>query len=162
MTTMVPIIKESRNLWEMTGEFDRLFDASCEVYPDTQTRAGIWHPTMDIYNKKNELTVEFEIPGIEPDDINITMQRYYLIVKGTKRKPMDYKEEEKYYTERQFADFTRVVYLPMDIESENAIAIFNNGILTVRLPKKAKQEARKPAEEIKQAMQREKRKRRVA
>jgi HSP20 family protein len=110
---------------------------------------GLWHPTMDIYNRKEELVVELEIPGMKPGDIDITVEDNHLIVEGSRNRSSEFSDDERYYSERLFGSFHRVVHLPTDVDDTKSKASFKEGMLVVRLPKKKREGGRKIALETK-------------
>jgi len=96
---------------------------------------GLWHPTMDIYNRPHELVVELELPGVRMEDVDLRVEENHLILEGTRRRSETYKEDDRFYTERLFGAFHRVVHLPSDVDAEGVEAHFSEGLLMIRLPK---------------------------
>ena len=135
MTMLVPIKRETRDLWDVAEEMDRVFDAPLEALPSMSVREGLWHPAIDIYSRDQEIVVELELPGVRKEDLDLTIQEGHLIVEGTRRHTEEYKEEDRFYSERQFGGFHRVVHLPTEVDVEKTEARFTEGLLVVRLPK---------------------------
>lgn len=135
MTTLVPVRRETRDLWDVAGEMDRLFDSPFELLPRMTAQEGLWHPTMDIYNRPHELVVELELPGVRMEDVDLRVEENHLILEGTRRRSETYKEDDRFYTERLFGAFHRVVHLPSDVDAEGVEAHFSEGLLMIRLPK---------------------------
>jgi HSP20 family protein len=140
MSTLLPIRRETRDLWDTAAGLETVFDVMSPLETSWAVRdEGLWHPTMDMYNRKDELVVELEIPGMKPEDVNITVEENHLIVEGKLKRSTEFSEKERCYCERPYGDFHRVVHLPTTVDDAKAQATFDNGILTIRLPKKARE-----------------------
>jgi HSP20 family protein len=100
-------------------------------------------PSIEVYDRKSEIVVKAELPGVAKDDIDLTITKDSITLKGEVKKEEEVKEEEYYSCERTFGSFARTVALPVDVDSEKAKATFTNGILEIVLPKK---EEAKPKE----------------
>ena len=144
MKTLLPVRRVSRDPWDAASDLERVFDAMTLFDPRRMIREeGLWHPTMDIYNRKDELVVELEIPGIKPEDIDITVEDNHLIVEGSRSRSSEFSDDERYYSERLFGKLHRVVHLPTDVDDAKSKASFRDGMLVVRLPKKKREGGRK-------------------
>jgi HSP20 family protein len=90
---------------------------------------------VDLYETGDELVLTATVPGMKPEDIDITIQGDMLTIKGETRSD-EAKEEGNYHRrERRFGQFYRQVTLPTSVKSEGAQAQFENGVLTLHLPK---------------------------
>jgi HSP20 family protein len=144
MSVLLPVRRETTDLWDTASDIETVFD----VLSPFETRRlirdeGLWHPTMDVYDRKDELVVELEIPGMKPEEVDIKVQENHLIVEGSLKRANEYSDKERCYCERSYGKFHRVVHLPATIDEANVKASFDNGILTIRLPKKAKEGGKK-------------------
>jgi len=92
-------------------------------------------PTLDVADKRKHLEITLELPGLEPDDVEIDVRGDSLVIRGEKRLEETTEEDGFYRTERSFGAFHRVVPLPTEVEADRADAKFKNGILRVKLPK---------------------------
>ena len=114
--------------WAGTGnqrpEMDRLFD-----------RLGEWTPSMDISETKDSLVAKIEVPGLEQEDIQISLQENQLTIKGERKKETGEKEERYHRMERMYGSFIRSIRLPVAVDASKVTASFKNGLLTVTLPK---------------------------
>jgi HSP20 family protein len=102
-----------------------------------------WKPDTDIYRNDGELVVQVELPGLDPDaDLDIEVEDNVLQIKGEKTQSTEIEETDCYVTERRFGAFCRSVMLPSGVATEDIVASYDNGVLTVRvpLPEKAVQE----------------------
>jgi HSP20 family protein len=137
-----------KELEEMRKDMDRLFEEFFS--PITRRRRGWLKPEMgvivpniEMYDRKNEIVVKAELPGVAKEDIDLTITKDSLTLKGETKKEEEVKEEDYYACERSYGSFTRTIALPVEVDSEKAKAAFKNGVLEIVLPKK---EEAKPKE----------------
>jgi HSP20 family protein len=125
MTTSSPIFGLRR-------EIDRLFE-------DTFARDGSnWTPAVDIKETGSDIRVDLELPGLKPEDVEITTDNGLLTIRGEKRSERKEGEDSRYHVvERSYGSFMRSFTLPQGIDEEQINAEFENGILSVRIPKAA-------------------------
>lgn len=125
MTTASPIFGLRR-------EIDRLFD-------DTFARDGYnWSPAVDIKETNTDLLVDLELPGLKPEDVEITADNGLLTIRGEKRGERKEGEENRYHlVERTYGSFMRSFTLPHGVDEDQIQAEFDNGILSIRIPKAA-------------------------
>src|SRR3954469_12303067 len=125
MTTGSPIFGLRR-------EIDRLFD-------DTFTRDGSgWSPAVDIRESESEISLELELPGIKPEEVEITAENGVLTVRGEKKSERKEGEENRYHVvERTYGSFLRTFQLPQGIDEDQINAAFEHGILSIHIPKAA-------------------------
>ena len=125
MTTSSPVFGLRR-------EIDRLFE-------DAFTRDGnSWTPAVDIRETESELRVELELPGLNPEDVEITAENGILTIRGEKRSERKEDEQSRYHVvERTYGAFMRTFQLPQGIDEDQIAADFDNGILSLRIPKTA-------------------------
>ena len=91
---------------------------------------------LDIAENEDNLTVEASLPGINPDDVEISVHDGVLTIKAEVQHEEEKEEEGKYYLrERRSGAFQRAVRLPLEVNAEAAEATFHNGVLTLTLPK---------------------------
>jgi HSP20 family protein len=118
-------------------ELDRLFDRVWEGdFPDWPS-FGEWSPKLDVADTKDALVVKAEVPGIDPREIEVTLQEQVLSIKGEKKEEKEEKDERRYRAERSYGAFARAIRLPVPVEAGKVTAAFKNGVLTVTLPKGA-------------------------
>ena len=124
-----------------TQEFDRF---ARRVFGTTNggavTRRSVI--PMDSIRRKDEVELRFDLPGIDPESIEVTVDRGVLTVSASRAE--EYAESERpYRRERVMGTFTRRVYLSDSLDSEKIDAAYTNGVLTVRLPLLEKAQPRK-------------------
>ena len=96
---------------------------------------------------KGDLVVKAELPGIDPKDIDISLDEGVLTIKGEKRQEKEEKQEGYHLIERRYGSFTRSIRLPGEIQNERINASYKNGVLKITLPKS--EEAKKREIKIK-------------
>ena len=116
-------------------EMDRVFDRFLEGRWDEIPGLGEWTPNMDISETKDSLVAKVEVPGMDPKDIQISLQENLLTIKGEKRQEKEEKDEHYHRVERASGVFTRSVRLPVAVDASKVTASFKNRLLTVTLPK---------------------------
>ncbi len=104
-----------------------------------------WAPNVDVYEKDNEIIVKADVPGVEPEDLEVTCTEDALVIRGETRREEDREEGGWHRTERRYGRFERVIPLPPGTRPDDARANFRNGVLELRLPKteEARQRARR-------------------
>jgi HSP20 family protein len=116
-------------------EMDRLFDRFWERdFPELPS-VREWSPRLDFSETKDALIVKMEVPGIEPKEIQVSLQDQVLTIKGEKEQEKEEKDEHYYRAERSYGAFQRSLHLPAAVDGEKVTARFKNGLLTVTLPK---------------------------
>jgi len=104
---------------------------------DELTTAGAFVPAVDIYEDEHSITLKFEVPGMEEKDLDVRLENNTLTVKGERKFEKEEKEENFHRIERRYGAFTRSFTLPNTVESEGVEAHYENGILKVKLAKRA-------------------------
>jgi HSP20 family protein len=121
---------------DLNGMWQRFFDDESPV-----SAGNGWLPAMEVEENKEELVVRAEVPGMDRDDLEISLQNNTLSISGEKKRKEETGDGGYYQSERRYGRFQRVLTLPTDVDSEKIQASQNDGILTIRLPKS---EASKP------------------
>ncbi len=125
---------ESRRLHDM---IDRFMDRSFLDRPWFGEPASGMLP-LDVYQTEDEFVVKASIPGIKPDEIDISVRGDTLTIQGQTRSETEREDEgqvQYLLRERRYSSFSRSVTLPASVDSSKASAEFENGILTLTLPK---------------------------
>ncbi|MHB8896441.1 MAG: Hsp20/alpha crystallin family protein [Candidatus Geothermincolia bacterium] len=102
---------------------------------DSLAGGGQWSPAVDIYEAGDSLVVEAELPGIDPKDIDVTVDDGVLTVKGERRHESEVKEESYHRIERAYGLFQRSVRLPAEAEPDKIKASYDSGVLKITVPK---------------------------
>jgi HSP20 family protein len=91
--------------------------------------------TIDVYQTENEIVIKSTIAGVKPEDLDVSINNDMVTIKGERKNEEVVNNENYYYQECYWGNFSRSVVLPVDILSEKSEASLKNGILTIRLPK---------------------------
>ncbi len=108
--------------------------------PEVATAA--WVPAVDIFEEPDHLRIVAEVPGVKPEDVKITVEDNVLTIKGTKEQVAEEKAEKVHRYERTYGAFERTFTLPGTVNPEAIKATYENGVLTLALPKLEKAKAR--------------------
>ncbi len=95
-----------------------------------------WVPPVDIYETGDSLVLKAELPGINPDEVEIRVEDNTLYLKGERKFEKEVKEENLHRVERSYGTFTRSFALPNTIDADKVKAEYENGILTLTMPKR--------------------------
>ena len=88
-----------------------------------------------MYHTANDVVVKAALPGVKPDDVEITIVGDTLTIKGEAKAEEEVKREDYLYQERRYGAFSRSVTLPSGLDTDKAEATFENGVLTLTIPK---------------------------
>ena len=91
--------------------------------------------TLDVYNKPEEIIIHTMVAGVRPEDLDISITREMVSIRGERKEPEDVATEDYYHKELYWGSFSRTIMLPAEIEVEEAEATENHGLLSIRLPK---------------------------
>jgi HSP20 family protein len=141
--------------WEPFRDMMTLRDAMSQLFEESMVRRspfGTWPfgrregastPAVDMYETEGEVMVKASLPGLRPEEVDITITGNALEIRGETKEETEEKRGDYYYHERSFGAFQRSMTLPVEIKADEAEATFENGVLTLKMPKaeqaKAKQ-----------------------
>ena len=137
---------EERSLAERTpdpfsylrNQVNRVFDdfwGESWLAPNREMAAGFW-PQVDVTETDKEIKVCAEIPGVDPKDIDVSVENDTLTIKGEKKYEREEKEKGQYRMERSYGSFERAIELPAEVDESKAKAEFKKGVLRLILPKR--------------------------
>jgi HSP20 family protein len=133
--------RDLRNLQdEMTRLFTGVMPAS---YNREEMTHGAWAPSVDIYEDKDRLFLEAELPGMTRDDFDISVENNVITLRGERKFEKKTDGDNYHRVERSYGSFTRSFTLPQTVTADGATADFENGVLRVSLPKREETKARK-------------------
>jgi HSP20 family protein len=121
---------------------DRLFEDSF-VGLSNYSGSGEATLAIDMYETDNDVVVKTAVPGVKPEDIDISVQGDVLTIRGETKQEQEGNEGDYHRRERWYGAFTRTVQLPTNVKTDKADAQYDNGILTLRLPKAEESKPRK-------------------
>jgi HSP20 family protein len=94
-----------------------------------------WAPALDISERKDAYLVAVEVPGVEPEDLDITMEDGLLTIKGERQFTSESSEQQFHRVERRYGAFRRSITLPAQVQADRIEATFDNGVLQIVVPK---------------------------
>ena len=118
------------NSVNLFNEFDRLFE---RPYP--RTVAHEWNIPLDVAEKEDAYLVTAAVPGITPDDMEITLEDGVLTLKGEIKRDEEVEEAKYHVRERRYGSFNRSIRFPMAVNGDAVEASYNNGVLSLNIPK---------------------------
>jgi HSP20 family protein len=125
------------DLRDVEREMNRLFGAfSGRVVRPTTPQEVAWTPPADIYETNDEMVVVLELPGVNQKEVEISLVGDTLNVKGERRPPEDVEKESRHRVERSFGSFFRALVLPSEVDPDRIKAVYKDGLLEIRLPKR--------------------------
>ena len=129
-----------REMDALRREMNRLFD-TWDGWPRVRTPSD--YPAMNVWANEDGVIVSAELPGIEPDDLDISVQENVLTVSGH-RAPEDVDEETVYHRrERGTGNFRRAFRLPFEVDADAVEATYEKGVLSITLPRAEEDKPRK-------------------
>ncbi len=126
--------------WQPVHEMMTLREAMDRLFDEAFTRpisatGGLEMPSIDMYQTDHDLVVKAALPGINPDDVNISVSADVLTLKGDYKQEDEVKDAQYHIREHRHGMFERSIMLPASIQPDKARAEFDKGILTITLPK---------------------------
>jgi HSP20 family protein len=133
-----------RDLKSLQDEVNRLFSTNfTRSFGDEGIARGVWTPNVDIFENKDEIVLEAELPGMNREDFELTIENNVLTLRGERRFEKKDEADNYHRVERAYGAFTRSFTLPQTVSAENAAAEYKNGVLRVALRKREEVKARR-------------------
>ena len=110
--------------------------------------AASWVPAVDVFEEKDAIRIAAEIPGVKPDDIKISLEGNLLTLHGTKQQEAEERTERVHRYERTYGAFERSFTLPASVEPKDIKANYDQGVLTITLPKSERAKPRQIAVQV--------------
>ncbi|HKP47282.1 MAG TPA: Hsp20/alpha crystallin family protein [Pyrinomonadaceae bacterium] len=133
-----------RDLRTLQEEVNRLFSTNLtRGFGEEGIGRGAWNPSVDIYENKDHIVLEAELPGMKREDFDLSVENNVITLRGERQ--FEKKEDNDNYhrVERSYGSFTRSFTLPQTVSAEGATAEYKNGVLRVTLPKREEAKARR-------------------
>ena len=90
---------------------------------------------VDVYNTPDEIVIKAIVAGVKPDNLDISITRDMVTIRGKREEKREIREEDYFYQELYWGAFSRTILLPQEVEVGHAMANEKHGLLTIRLPK---------------------------
>jgi HSP20 family protein len=123
-----------RDLMGIQSELNRLFGRTYGGESGGST-SGAWVPPLDIYETKEKFVVTVELPGIEPDSVDVSVEDSTLTIKGERSFTNEVDEDSYHRVERRYGSFVRSLSLPQTARADAIEASFDKGVLSIEIPK---------------------------
>jgi HSP20 family protein len=126
-----------RGLQSLQNDMNRIFDDYFrgDNLVNDSFFSRDWNPAVDIVENNDNYILKAELPGMNKDDVKITLENNLLTIRGEKKNEYAKKEGNYHRVERSYGSFERTFTIPGSIKSNDIDAQYNNGILTLTLPK---------------------------
>jgi HSP20 family protein len=98
-------------------------------------RRGNFGPSVDLKETDHEIILHADIPGVNQEDLDITVDENVVTLKGEAKRDETREEKGYHLTERRYGSFYRTIPLPVEVKSDQAVARYKNGVLELRMPK---------------------------
>jgi len=133
-----------RDLRNLQEEVNRLFTGNvARSFDDEGIARGSWSPSVDIYENKEQIVLEAELPGMNREDFDLSVENNVITLRGERRFEKKDDADNYHRVERAYGSFTRSFTLPNTVTAEGANADYRNGVLRVTLPKREETKARR-------------------
>ena len=126
-----------RELNTLQDRMSRLFQEVAPGREDDLMNTGSFVPPVDVYEDEHAITLKLEVPGVEQKDIDIRLENNTMTIRGERKFDKEEKEENFHRIERRYGSFSRSFTLPNTVDTEQCNAEFENGVLKVKLAKRA-------------------------
>ncbi len=119
----------------LRDEIDRLFEQPLAELARTSQLFSGWAPALDVYEDKDNVYVKAELPGMKREEIDVSLHDGTLSISGERKSEEKHQDAEVYRSERFVGKFQRSVSLPTPVAADNVNAQYQDGVLTITLPK---------------------------
>ena len=123
------------DIFNMQREMNKMFDSFSRGVDEPTLPNGNWMPAVDVAEEDNKYVVKIELPGVNKDDVKITLESSILTIRGEKKAEKETKEKNYHRMERSYGSFLRSFNLPTTVKNDKIDAEYRDGILTITLPK---------------------------
>ncbi len=137
MSSMITRWDPFRELGLLQDRMNRLFQDFSTGRAEEGLTTSTFAPPVDIYEDEHSIVLKMEVPGIDQKDIDIRLENSTLTVRGERKLEKEEKEENFHRIERRYGSFFRAFTLPNTVDTDNVTADYDNGVLKIRLAKRA-------------------------
>lgn len=129
--------------WDPIGEIERFERDLSSLFSGLSRPGAAKYPPVNIFTSEDDVVITSEIPGVNPDDVDLTVTGDVLTLQGTRRRHELGEGQTWHRRERGYGDFYRTIQLPYNVDSAKVEAKYNKGILRITLPRAESDKARK-------------------
>ncbi|HEV7376031.1 MAG TPA: Hsp20/alpha crystallin family protein [Pyrinomonadaceae bacterium] len=133
-----------RDLRSLQDEVNRLFSTNLSrTFDDEGMARGAWNPSVDIYENKDQIVLEAELPGMKREDFDLSIENNVITLRGERRFEKQDEGDNFHRVERSYGSFARSFTLPQTVQTDEVTAEYRNGVLRVKMPKREEVKARR-------------------
>ena len=133
-----------RDLRSLQDEVNRLFSTNLSrTFDDEGMARGAWNPSVDIYENKDHIVLEAELPGMKREDFDLSIENNVITLRGERRFEKQDEGDNFHRVERSYGSFSRSFTLPQTVQTDHVTAEYRNGVLRVTMPKREEVKARR-------------------
>jgi len=125
----------NRTLHDLQREVDSIFDRFFDRTGGDRTDSAVWAPQTDLVESDDAFQIRLDVPGMTKEDIDINLQNNTLTVSGERKRERTAESEDAVRVERAFGTFHRTFTLPDAVDADGIEAAYDNGVLTIHVPK---------------------------
>jgi len=130
-----------RDVMSLQNEMNRLFET---LQPgDVGGGNGAWTPFLDLVEQDDQFLIEVDLPGIQPEDVDVTLDQNLLTIRGERKTSSILTQENVRRSERRYGSFLRTISLPSHVDADAIQADFADGVLRISVPKAEQAKPRK-------------------
>jgi HSP20 family protein len=136
--TLAPAVREESPLATLEHRMNDMVEGFFNDFglePWSLNRTNAFTPRVNVSEDEKAVYVSAELPGLDEKDLDVTLTRDALVIKGVKQSETEEKQADYYRMERSYGEFRRVIALPAEIDADKAEAAFHKGVLSITLPK---------------------------
>lgn len=147
MTTLVTTRRPFEGLQSLR-RLNSVLDEAFANWPFQTANGGTgmlqssWTPACDIFEDKESIKIVVELPGVKPEDVKLSLENDLLTIRGEKKQEAEERTERVHRYERSYGVFERSFVLPSTVDGEKITADYQNGVLTIVVPKAEKARTR--------------------
>jgi HSP20 family protein len=133
MTTRRPLEN-----FQTLRRLNTVLDEAFSNWPFQQESGSItssWYPACDVFEDKEAVKIVAELPGVKPEDVKLSLENNLLTIRGEKKQEAEERSERVHRYERSYGSFERAFVLPSTVDADKISAQYDNGVLTVVVPK---------------------------
>ncbi len=138
MTTLMTSRRPFEGLHTLR-RLNSVLDEAFANWPAQQVNGGSitssWSPACDIFEDKESVKIVAELPGVKPEDVKLSLENNLLTIRGEKKQEAEERSERVHRYERSYGAFERSFVLPSTVDGDKIAAEYQNGVLTVLVPK---------------------------
>ena len=132
------LVEIQRNLEDL---FRRTFSAWDQSLAPVRTTG--WTPALDVIQKEGQLLIRAELPGVDPEQVEVTVEDNQLTIKGERKEEIEVEKDSWLRRELRYGSFERCLTLPADADTDHIKASYRNGVLEITVPYQPKSKPRK-------------------